>query len=116
SRSPAGQVWSGDAEFRGLGGFAVKSAELLSTSLQPKCVLKAASVLPRSGAGPLPSKQEAEPPYPTKSMMFEPVGQLPLRATVLFTNATLADVAPIAMVPTASGAGRSTVPPAPAPS
>src|SRR5215510_12672377 len=29
SRSPAGQVCSGDAEFRGLGGLAVKSAELL---------------------------------------------------------------------------------------
>src|SRR5262249_44824423 len=60
SRSPAGHRWGGDAEFRGSGGLAVKSAELLSMSLQPEWVLNAASVFPRSGAGPPPSKQVAE--------------------------------------------------------
>src|SRR5262249_4346627 len=116
SRSPAGHRWGGDAEFRGSGGLAVKSAELLSMSLQPEWVLNAASVFPRSGAGPPPSKQVAELPYPTKSIMFEPVGQAPVNVVELLTNATLAEVAPIAIVPVASGVGRSTVPPAPAPS
>ena len=48
-----------------------------------------------------------------KSMTAEPKGQVPVKAVVLLTNATLPPAALMAIVPVASGVGKSTVPPAP---
>jgi hypothetical protein len=42
--------------------------------------------------------------------MLAPEGQLPLNAVVLLTNATLAAVALIAIVPVASGVGKEDMP------
>ena len=53
------------------------------------------------------------PPYATKSTSTD--GHAPVRAVVLATRATFAFVAPIEMVPVASGVGRLTVPFAPSP-
>ncbi len=42
--------------------------------------------------------------------MLAPLGQLPLKALVLLTSATFADVALIAVLPVASGAGSALTP------
>lgn len=68
---------------RGLGAPSEKSLELLSVSAQPSDILVAAVVLLRVGTGPLPSKQFAVLPKPTKSIMFElGSGQVPERTGV----------------------------------
>src|SRR5262249_383119 len=79
--------------------------------------LKTALTVVGAGVGPLPSKQDAVLPYPTKSITLEPNGHpLPVSRVLLFTSATLPAVEAIAIVPTTSGVGRLTVPPVPAPS
>src|SRR5215475_6548530 len=97
----------------GFGTPDVKSALLSSVSKQPLSSLRAAVVFERVGAAPEPSKQFA-PSEPTKSTIPEPDGQFPINVSVLLTNATLPEVAPMAIVPVASGAGRLSVPPRPA--
>src|SRR5258706_9155287 len=69
------QPFNEDAVFRGLGATAVKSAELLSVSVQPAPALSAAVVLDSVGVGPTPSKQLVPTPKPTKSTTVAPVGQ-----------------------------------------
>jgi hypothetical protein len=73
--------------------------------MQPPDFLKSAVVALGAGAGPLPSKQLAVVPYPTRSMMLAPDGHAPDKAVVVLTNATLPAVAAIAIVPVASGVG-----------
>ena len=58
-----------------------------------------------AGVGPSPSEQLVVP-YPTKSMILPPVGQLPEREIELFTNATLPLFAAMFILPVASTAGR----------
>ena len=96
---------------RGFGVAAVKSAELLPVSAQPSPFLRTALVAPGAGAGAV-SEQFAPEPKPTKSTTSV-VGQAPESADALLTSATLPAVADMEMVPTASGAGRPAVPPAP---
>lgn len=84
----------------------MKSLALLLVSVHPFAPLKAALVLLAVGAGPVPLKQFAVPPYPRKSTMFASVGQEPVKAVVFLTRATLPAPAAIAIVPIASGVGR----------
>src|SRR5689334_16191859 len=67
-RTGAPQTCNAEAELRGAGAAAVKSAELLSVSVQPLPARKAASVLLKVGAG-LASEKLALP-YPTRSMIW----------------------------------------------
>src|SRR5258708_7363571 len=55
---------------RGFGVLVRKSATLLSVSVQPLVFLKAALVLVNVGTAPLPSKQLAAFPKPTRSTTF----------------------------------------------
>ena len=105
-----------DAELRGFTVPAAKSAELLSVSMQPALARSAEVVLPSVGVGPLPSKLDADEPYPTKSAMLEFGTQdVPQVSAVWFrTKATLPLVALILSDPVASGVGRFVVPPLPA--
>jgi O-acetyl-ADP-ribose deacetylase (regulator of RNase III) len=105
---------AGDALFRGFAAAALKSEVLLSVSVQPFAVRSTAFVLLGAGVGAEPSKQFAVLPKPTKSMIETELGQAPLSAVVLFTNATLPAVAAMLMLPVASGVGRLVVPPPPA--
>ncbi len=102
------------AELAGEGEPAVKSAALLSVSV-PSSARLAEAVFERPPAGPLPSKSFALP-YPTKSRTFAAASQSASHPSAAWsvTKATLPPVAPIAIDPDASGAGRSSVPPAPA--
>src|SRR5256884_8107736 len=61
---------SGELLLRGFGEPITKSLALLSVSRQPPNFLTAAVVFPGFAVGPLPSKQFAALPYPTKSIMF----------------------------------------------
>ncbi|HEY3138799.1 MAG TPA: hypothetical protein VGL29_22440, partial [Blastocatellia bacterium] len=103
------QTFAGEELFRGLGDPALKSDELLSVSVQPFAFLSTALVLLGAGVGPEPSKQFAPLPNPTRSIIETELGQAPLSAVVLFTNATLPALALIAILPVASGVGRSVV-------
>ena len=99
---------------RGFGAPTAKSAPLLLVSMLPSPPRSAAVVLLSVPVGALPSKQLAALPKPTKSTTFaSAVGQAPVSAVVLRLSATLPAVPAMAMVPVASGVGRSTVPPAP---
>ena len=102
------------ALFRGLGARTWKSAELLLVSVHPAARRTAAVELERFGVGPGPSKQLAAPPYPTKSRICGPVGQVPLSGVKLETNATLPLVLLRSIVPMASAAGRGAPTPPPA--
>jgi hypothetical protein len=112
------QIFVGELEFRGFGVSAVKSAELLSVSVQPLLFLIAAVVLLNVGAAPVPSKQLAPlvpVPTPTKSIIEALAsGHTTVKAVELLTRAILNIVADIAMVPVASGVGKFAVPPVPA--
>ena len=90
-----------------------KSLALRVESVQPLLARTIAVALLGVGAGIWPSKQVAEPPYPTRSKMLRLVGQVPDNGVVVFTNATFPLVAARAIVPVASGVGRVTpfVPP-----
>src|SRR4051794_9181748 len=96
---------------RGLGAPTLKSAALLSVSVSPPPCRIAAVVLESVGVGAVSAQFAA--PKPTRSTA---VGQAPLSAVVDATSATLPAVADIAMLPVASGPGKSSVPPAPLPS
>src|SRR5580692_9351382 len=93
-------------ELRGFGAPAVKSAALLLVSALFALRLTEV-VLLGAGVGPLPSKQFAVVPNPTKSIMVWPVGQLVPEAiaAVPFTSATLPAVALRLILPIASGVG-----------
>jgi hypothetical protein len=67
---------SEEAVLRGLTAPAVKSAALLSVSLQPLLFLDADADAEIVAVGPVPSKQFVPLPYPTKSTTFPPLGQL----------------------------------------
>jgi hypothetical protein len=97
---------------RGFGAPAVKSAALLSVSVQLLPARETESVLEGAGVGPAPSKQFAVAPNPTKSTT-PAAGQAPLKAVVPATNATFPAAPAMAIVPVASGIGRGVVPPAP---
>jgi len=99
--------------FLGFGVLAEKLEALLFVSVQPFPALNTEVVFDGAGVGPVPSKQLAAPPKPTKSIT-PTVGHEPVRAVVLFTKATFPTVALIAIVPVASGVGSVTplVPPA----
>ena len=103
--------------FLGAGAAVVKSLELLSVSVQPLPLRNAAVVLDKVAVGPVPSKATDVDPYPTKSFISgaEQLLEPPQDNGVVFvTRATLPAVAPIAIDPEASGAGKFTVPPVPA--
>lgn len=108
------QAWNRLEELRGVGAAVLKSAALSLLSVQPASSRIAAVALAIPGAGPLPSKQLAEPPMPRKSWIAAPVGQAPESAEVLLTRATLPLVPPIAVPPITSGVGSGVVPPPPA--
>jgi hypothetical protein len=109
------QLFEAELEFLGLGAPAVKSAELLSVSVQPLLFLIAAVVL--LGAGALkdvvvpPSLQSALVPYPIKSIT-PVVGQPPNKVELLLTRATLPTVPLKLIVPVISAVGK-TLPTAP---
>ena len=65
------------------------------------------------GAGATDVSEQFVPvPNPTKSTIWEPVGQVPVSAVVLLTKATLPAVPEILIDPVASGVGK-TAPTAP---
>src|SRR3954451_14965740 len=100
------QSWTGKLLLRGPGSPETKSLALSFVSKQPSFSLRAADVFESVGAGPDPSKHAGvELPYPTRSTI-PVVGQLPVKVVELFTRATLPAVAPIVIVPLASGVGR----------
>ena len=90
--------------FLGFGAETAKSVEFVCVSVQPSAFRNAAVVLDGAGAD-APRKQFAEPPYPTKSMMLELFGHVPLSAVVEFMSATFPAVAAKFMVPLTSGVG-----------
>jgi hypothetical protein len=97
----------------GVGGLAVvKSLALSPVSRQPASSRTADTGFDNVAAGPLPSKQLAVPPNPTRSTV-SPAGQPPDSGVVESTSASLPLVADIAIVPVASGAGSGWLPPAP---
>ncbi len=61
STGPVGQGLSGVAVLRGFGAVAVKSAVLLSVSVQPPAPRTTEVVLLGAGVGPAPSKKLAPP-------------------------------------------------------
>src|SRR2546422_4499942 len=72
------QEVKGEEPLRGLGEPKEKSFALLSVSVQPLFFLIAAIVFVSVGTGPLPSKQFAVLPKPTKSTIFgSDSGQVP---------------------------------------
>ena len=108
------QGCAGELLLRGLGVPDVKSAELLSVSVQPPSARWTAFVFEGAGAA-APSEQVVPDPKPTKSTTVAPNGQpLPDMAVVVLTTATLPAVALMLMLPVASGVGRLFVPPDPA--
>src|ERR1043165_7404058 len=102
---------SGDALLRGAGVPVLKSVLLLSVSVQPPFTRSAADVLVRPAVG-LVSEQFAVEPYPMTSTT-PAVGQARVTAVVELERTFFPAVADIAIVPVASGVGRSTDPPAP---
>src|SRR5436309_14892351 len=110
----APQETAGVPLLRGFGVLAVtvKSLPLLFVSVQPLLMRMTAVLLPGAAVGAVPSKQFAVGPYPTRSAMDGSVGhETEIVATE--ASATFPAPAPTVSVPVASGAGRSTVPPAP---
>jgi hypothetical protein len=99
------------ALLRGAAGPLSKSFALLSLSRQPPLLRNAARVFDTAGVGPLPSKLVAVP-KPTKSITLA-VGMTPLSAVLLLDSAILPPLAPIGIVPVASGVGNAVVPPLP---
>src|SRR5206468_3268026 len=95
----------------GLGNPVAKSALLFWVSVPTgkRCI---EVVLDGAAAGPVPSKQVAAVPYPTRSS--KPAPQVPVNEMVEFTRAIVPDVADSKIVPITSGAGRFAVPPVPA--
>ena len=92
---------------RGIGPpLTLKSALLLSVSVQPLLFLIAATRFVVPAAGEV-SEQSAAP-YATKSTIpfAKKAGQLPLKTVVLLTSATFPAVEPTAIAPVASGVGR----------
>ena len=108
------QIFTGEAEFLGVGAAIVKSAALLLLSVHPLSFLIAAVVLDKIAVAAVPSKQLAVGPKPTKSMMLLPVGQDAVMLLVSLTNTTFPAVPLIFVEPTTSAVGKGVVPPAPA--
>jgi hypothetical protein len=108
-----GQTLKADALFLGFGVAVAKLLELLLESVHPFAALNTASVADGAAVGPVPSKQFAVVPKPTKSIT-PAVGQDPESAVVLETNATFPPLADMAIVPVASAVGSATpfIPPA----
>ena len=103
----------GDAVLRGFGAMAVKSAPLLSVSVQPLPLRSTAVVLLLAGAA-LPSKKFA-PSQPTRSTIWASWAAehgvdtpLHVRPVAVLTSATLPPVALMLILPVASGVGRAT--------
>jgi hypothetical protein len=109
------QKFVGEAEFLGvivLPG--VKSAELTCVSWHPFKALVIHVEFEGAGAELDPSEQLAVVPKPTKSITLLPVGHVPDKAVVEFTNAILPAVPAMKIVPIWSGVGNAIDPPAPA--
>src|SRR5439155_3147621 len=107
------QKCNGDAVLRGLGAPTAKSDALLSESVQPLSARRTAVVLLGAAVAAPSSKQFAVVPYPTRSTTAAPLGHDPLSGVATFARMTFPAVAPIAILPVASGVGRFTLPPAP---
>ena len=107
------QKCNGDAVLRGLGATTAKSDALLSESVQPISARRTAVVLLGAAVAAPSSKQFAVVPYPTRSTTAAPLGHDPLSGVATFARMTFPAVAPIAILPVASGVGRFTLPPAP---
>lgn len=88
------QIFTGEAEFLGAGVSTEKSAELLFVSSQPLLFLKAALIVSIAAVGDV--SLQTELPYPTRSSIFNVVGQ-PYNKTVSLTTATLPLNCPIDM-------------------
>lgn len=102
-----GHTFKAELLFLGFGVAVEKFVELLLESVHPFAALKTAKVAEGAAVGPVPSKQFAVVPKPTKSITPD-VGHAPVNAVVLETKATLPAVADIAIVPVASGVGMAT--------
>ena len=104
------QALSADAELRGAGVAAVKSAPLLLVSVQPSPARSAAVAFVRPGAWVV---SQAVEPEPYETLSTAPTAQVPVAVVVLARRATFPADPLMATVPVASGVGRFTVPPAP---
>ena len=115
------QMKTGVSSVRGAGEPAMKSAALLSVSVQPDPARNAAVVLLNVGAGPAPSKKFA-PSYPIRSTIVASAAGVqgvepPLqpRGVAVFTSATLPPVAlmfmGVASVRNGPGRGAPVAPP-----
>ena len=104
------QLIAGVELLRGFGAAFTKSALLLSVSVQPLLILNSAVVLLGAPVAPLPSKQLAPLPYPTRSITELPSEHDADKAVGLLTSATFAAVALMLIAPIALGVGRSVVP------
>src|SRR5437763_8306065 len=91
------------AVFLGTGAPVVRSAALLSVSVQPPEPprRRSAVVLLGAGAGPDPSKQVAALPNPTKSTIAPPGTHAPDSNVAVRTSATFPAVALMLIVPVA---------------
>src|SRR5207248_3141662 len=72
------QSWVGEAVLRGFGAPVAKSEAFWFESVQPPAARRTALVLLGAGVGPVPSKQLAVEPKPTRSAICVPLGQEPL--------------------------------------
>jgi hypothetical protein len=89
-------------------GEPLKSLALLSVSVQPPLSRTTLDVLLGAAVGPVPSKQFAVPPKPTKSTtVAPPFGHVPVRAVGALTRATLPAVPDMFIAPMASAVGRT---------
>jgi len=86
------QTLNADEVVRGDGAPVEKFKALLSVSVQPADALNIAFVAEGAGVGPVPSKQFAEVPNPTKSTTFR-VGHVPVAVTNEFISASFPVVA-----------------------
>ncbi|HEY0171667.1 MAG TPA: hypothetical protein VGB98_11650 [Pyrinomonadaceae bacterium] len=108
----AAQALNGEEVLRGVGAPVAKSDAFWFVSVQPPAARRTALVFDGAGAFPEPSEQLAVP-KPTKSINAPPAGHEPVSAAAVLVSATLPAVAANWVVPVASAAGRSVVPPAP---
>src|SRR5262249_18459393 len=114
---PSPEIFAGSLEhpfagaelFRGIGPSIRKSLRLLSVSIHPFPLRIPAVVLDSPGVG----FGQPEFPYPRKSTIATPVGQMPVKTVAFETSATCPDPDPIETVPVASGVGRLVGPPGP---
>src|SRR6185369_4666901 len=108
--SAPGHTWIGVAAFRGAGAPVAKSTDRSFVYAQPASPRVAAVVLLSVAVVFAPQSLAV---VPKLTMSTTPAGHAPLSAVVDDVRATLPAVAPIAIVPIASGVGSAAVPPVP---